>query len=139
MVQTPRNFRLLEELEKGEKGLGSDACSIGLANLDDISMTNWTGTILGPPHSAYENRIYALSIEAGPEYPVKPPVMKFLTRVNLPCVDSEGNVIPQELNALAKWKPETTMEAVLLSLRKFMAQPQNRNLSQPSEGEMYAN
>ena len=36
MAQIPRNFRLLEELEKGEKGLGTGSCSYGLANSDDI-------------------------------------------------------------------------------------------------------
>lgn len=67
-AKVPRNFRLLEELEKGEKGLGAgtcllhftcgctwpncvpEACSIGLDEGDDLLMTNWNGTILGPPH-----------------------------------------------------------------------------------------
>lgn len=136
-VQIPRNFRLLEELEKGEKGMGNDSCSIGLDDMDDISMTNWNGTILGPPHSAYENRIYSLSIMAGEAYPSKPPVLKFLTKINLPCVDGSGNVLDEKLPALAEWKPETTMENVLLALRKYMASTNNRNLPQPPEGETY--
>jgi ubiquitin-conjugating enzyme E2 variant len=67
-AKVPRNFRLLEELEKGEKGLGAgeyrhnlprdrvnltsslEACSYGLAEGDDMLMANWNGTILGPPH-----------------------------------------------------------------------------------------
>ena len=33
----------------------SEACSYGLADGDDLLMSNWTGTILGPPHVGYHN------------------------------------------------------------------------------------
>lgn len=45
----PRNFKLLDELEKGEKGQNSDGVTVGLAIHDDITLTHWNGTIFGPP------------------------------------------------------------------------------------------
>ncbi|KAI9848125.1 MAG: E2 ubiquitin-conjugating protein mms2 [Thelocarpon superellum] len=86
-AKVPRNFRLLEELEKGEKGLGAEACSYGLVDGDDLLMSNWNGTILGPPHSVHENRIYSVNIHCGDSYPDTPPTVQFVSKVNLPCVD----------------------------------------------------
>lgn len=94
MAKVPRNFRLLEELEKGEKGLGAgesaqggrkggeegggrewsgplrtpadarlEACSYGLDEGDDLLMTNWNGTILGPPHVRRRSRDALLPFE----------------------------------------------------------------------------
>jgi len=47
-VIVPRNFKLLEELEKSEKGLGDMAISFGLVDSGDTFLTEWNGGILGP-------------------------------------------------------------------------------------------
>ncbi|OBA16318.1 uncharacterized protein OGAPODRAFT_16070 [Ogataea polymorpha] len=138
MSKIPRNFKLLEELEKGEKGLGAESCSYGLQDLDDITMTHWNGTILGPPNSSHENRIYSLTIECGPEYPEKPPIVRFISKINLPCVDQNtGLVLASKFPTLSSWKRTYSMEILLLELRKEMASGANRKLPQPSEGETF--
>lgn len=124
-------------MEKGEKGLGAESISYGLDSQDDITMTYWNGTILGPPHSVHENRIYSLSIVCDETYPDKPPKVKFISKINLPCVSNDGTVIESSFDILKNWKRTYTMETVLLELRKNMASPSNKKLPQPAEGSIY--
>ncbi|KAG0313535.1 E2 ubiquitin-conjugating protein mms2 [Dissophora globulifera] len=138
MAKIPRNFKLMDELEKGEKGIGDGTCSYGLSDGDDMTLTNWNGTILGPGHSAHENRIYSLRIHCGEDYPNAPPTISFVSRVNLPCVDqTNGKVNPNKLACLSNWKNTYGLETVLIDLRREMASPSNRKLPQPAEGSTF--
>jgi len=140
-ARVPRNFRLLEELEKGEKGLSTEAsvsCSYGLKDGDDNTMSEWACTILGPGHSVHENRIYSLEIHCGESYPDLPPDVKFLTKINLPCVDqTNGKVMANRFPTLGSWSRTFTMEKILVELRRSMAEPANRKLPQPAENAQF--
>ena len=56
-------------------------------------MTNWNGTILGPFGTTFENRIYSLKLVCNNEYPKIAPQIRFINKVNLPCVTANGTVI----------------------------------------------
>ncbi|EAU90018.2 ubiquitin-conjugating enzyme [Coprinopsis cinerea okayama7 len=138
LIQLPRNFRLLEELEKGEKGIGDGSCSYGLEDGDDIMMSNWNGTIIGPGHTVHENRIYSLKITCGENYPDSPPDVQFLSKINLPFVNpNNGKVDASKVNVLANWTRNSSIETVLVEIRKEMASFNNRKLPQPPEGSMF--
>ena len=49
-------------------------------------MRTWNGTILGPPGTAHENRIYSLKLFCDQHYPEQPPLVKFTSRVDMTCV-----------------------------------------------------
>ncbi|KZT70875.1 UBC-like protein [Daedalea quercina L-15889] len=138
MAKVPRNFRLLEELEKGEKGIGDGSCSYGLEDGDDIMMSHWNGTIIGPGHTVHENRIYSLKITCGDNYPEQHPTIQFISRVNLPFVSPvDGKVDASKLPVLANWNKSSSIETVLVEIRREMASFNNRKLPQPPEGSTF--
>uniref|UniRef100_A0A6V7QU90 UBC core domain-containing protein n=1 Tax=Ananas comosus var. bracteatus TaxID=296719 RepID=A0A6V7QU90_ANACO len=137
-VVVPRNFRLLEELERGEKGIGDGTVSYGMDDSDDIYMRSWTGTIIGPHNSVHEGRIYQLKLFCDKDYPDKPPSVRFHSRVNMTCIHHETGVVdPKKFGLLANWQREHTMEDILTQLKKEMAAPHNRKLVQPPEGTFF--
>mmetsp|Transcript_10621 Transcript_10621/g.15912 ORF Transcript_10621/g.15912 Transcript_10621/m.15912 type:complete len:145 (+) Transcript_10621:82-516(+) len=137
-ILIPRNFKLLEELEKSEKGLGDMNISLGLVNQDDIFMSNWNGSILGPIGTIHETKLYEVLIHCGEKYPEVPPNVSFVNRINMGCVDQRsGEVNKSKVHVLATWNRNHSLEQVLVGLRQEMASSVNRRLPQPPEGSRY--
>lgn len=133
----PRTFRLYEELERAEHAqLADQSVSYGLDQGDDQSFTRWNGTIVGPANTVFDNNIYFLSIECGPNYPMTPPAFKFNSKINIPSVNQNNGTLEQSKFSLFKnWNPETTMEKILIAIKTEMVA--NKSAKQPAAGDMY--
>ena len=134
---TPRDFVLLAELEEEQK-CGNSPVSWGLSDPDDSEMVNWTASITGPPKTAFSDRIYQLSVECGPRYPDKPPQVRFVTKINMSCVDVESGAVRTPY--LARWSranDEISIRGCLLDLRMKMQHADERERKQPEAGETF--
>jgi ubiquitin-conjugating enzyme E2 variant len=139
-VVVPRAFKLLKELEKGEKGGAGlpPYLSYGLADADeDEDMRAWTGTILGPAGTTLDMRVLELAIECGSAYPERPPEMRFKTKVNLPFVKGDGTVDLKTLGVAQAWKRNNSIEDALNAVYHAMMRPECRRAPQPAEGTRY--
>lgn len=77
------------------------------------------------PSSPYHPGTFGLILSLPVDYPFKPPVLRFATRIYHPNVtnDSLGNICLGALKA-ENWKPSTKIAAVLEAVRSLLEEPQ---------------
>ncbi|PIK50478.1 putative ubiquitin-conjugating enzyme E2 variant 2-like isoform X2 [Apostichopus japonicus] len=133
----PRSFKLLEELEEGEKTSDDSTISWGLVRDDDDTLTYWQATVIGPSGSPFDGRIFALSITCGPKYPREPPVVRFMNRINMVGVGQDGLLDRKHFSFFKSWKPTSSMKDLLRSIKSHMNDKENKKLPQPPENATY--
>ena len=93
-------------------------CSAG-PEKDDIS--KWDATIFGPEGTPYENGIFKLKIDFTSEYPFKPPIIRFVTKMYHCNINSDGYICLDILNK--NWSPALSIGKVLISICSLLAEP----------------
>lgn len=93
--------------------------SIGLTKENDY--TNWKATIIGSDDTPYKGGLFELEISIPPNYPFKPPKVRFATRIYHPNVNSSGEICIDILKD--NWSPALTLDKLLLSICLLMQNP----------------
>lgn len=94
-------------------------CTAGVVTPGDLS--HWKATIKGPPDSPYSEGLFHLDINFPMDYPFKPPMVRFLTRIYHPNINSEGSICLDVLKQ--NWSPALTIGKVLLSISSLLTDP----------------
>jgi|TARA_B110000091_G_scaffold156943_1_gene167207 ubiquitin-conjugating enzyme E2 D/E len=116
--------------------LGKNPCPFGNATPVGEDLNKWNLVILGPPNSPYEDGTFRVKLRFPPQYPFKPPSVKFLTKIYHPNVTAtEGEVCPTLLSE--NWAPHLNIRYVMECLRTLLLCPNEEDPMDENIGQQY--
>ena len=85
------------------------------------SLYEYEATIIGPIGTPYEGGIFKLSISITKDYPFKPPLVIFNTKIYHPNINSSGSICLDILKT--NWTPALTISKILISICSLLSEP----------------
>ncbi|KAK7750260.1 Ubiquitin-conjugating enzyme E2 1 [Diatrype stigma] len=95
-------------------------------------LTHLKASITGPPGTPYEGGKFIVDVKIPTEYPFRPPIMKFDTKVWHPNISSQTGAICLDTLSTA-WSPVLTIKSTLLSLQSLFESPEPKD---PQDAEV---
>jgi len=96
----------------------------------DDSVFNWVGAISGPVDTAWEGGLFPITVSIHPEYPLKPPRVRFrgvppyhpnIGQFEVNDDDGGFEICASHLNT--DWSPVYTLFSTLMAARSVIAEP----------------
>lgn len=125
-----RHRRLRSEL----KALQSDPPEGIQATPLDRLYCHWQATITGPQGSPYEGGSFFLYMQIPPSYPMKPPIVRFLTRTFHPNISRHGDIGLDSIHH--NWSLALTISKVLISIQSLLTDPYIHTSMEPQIGQL---
>ncbi|CAA9958172.1 hypothetical protein CFE70_001720 [Pyrenophora teres f. teres 0-1] len=125
-----RNRRIAKEIADIQNDQHSKIVVEPAGNGDDL--THLRGQFLGPPDTPYEGATYLVDIKIPSEYPFRPPIMKFETKIWHPNVSSQTGAICLDTLS-SQWSPVLTIKSALISLQSLLSTPEPKD---PQDAEV---
>merc|ERR1711998_426269 len=113
----------------------NEGCSA--APLNDDNPFVWAGSLFGPADTPWEGGIFSMRVFFSPEYPVKPPKVRFTCEMFHPNVYSDGVLCLDIIQD--QWKPIYTVGNILISIQSMLTDPNCASPANPEAAQMYQN
>ncbi|QDS75390.1 hypothetical protein FKW77_002784 [Venturia effusa] len=106
--------------------------------IDDNDLHKWEVLMDGPEQSAYAGGHFTLHLTLPNNYPFKPPILNFATKIYHPNIsnDDKGSMCLGMLRA-DEWKPPNRILAVLELARSLLIEPLPDDAIESSIAEQY--
>ena len=99
------------------------------------NLAQWHGLIFGPEDTVWEGGIFVLSIKFPENYPDKPPVVKFVTKIFHPNVYADGLLCLDILQN--EWSPIYDVKGILMSVRSLLTDPNPNSPANAEAAKLY--
>ncbi|KAL8297312.1 hypothetical protein RB597_006413 [Gaeumannomyces tritici] len=105
--------------------MASPPAGMDIAVPSESDLFLWHVTLQGPTASAYAGGQFGLVVTLPSDYPFKPPLVTFATRIYHPNVtnDAAGSICLSALKP-ENWKPASKLLGVLEAVRALLVEPQ---------------
>jgi ubiquitin-conjugating enzyme E2 D/E len=100
-------------------------------------MSIWEAMIFGPADSPFQGGMFALTIRFPSDYPFKPPIITFKTKIYHPNISAAGAICLDILKS--QWSPALTISKVLLSILSLLTDANPDDPLMPEIARIYRN
>ncbi|KAI1396854.1 ubiquitin-conjugating enzyme/RWD-like protein [Hypoxylon fuscum] len=136
-MSSSRARRVAKELSDMENDKKSSGITAQPAN-NSSDLTHLKACIPGPPDTPYEGGKFIVDVKIPNEYPFRPPIMKFDTKIWHPNISSQTGAICLDTLSSA-WSPILTIKSTLLSLQGLFESPEPKDPQDAEVAKMMIN
>jgi ubiquitin-conjugating enzyme E2 D/E len=105
--------------------------------ISESDMSTWEAMIFGPADSPFQGGMFALTIRFPSDYPFKPPIITFKTKIYHPNISASGAICLDILKS--QWSPALTISKVLLSILSLLTDANPDDPLVPEIATIYRN
>jgi ubiquitin-conjugating enzyme E2 D/E len=101
----------------------------------DADFFAWEAMIFGPTESPFTGGVFRLQIRFPSDYPFKPPLIIFKTKIYHPNISASGNICLDILKG--QWSPALSISKVLLSILSLLTDANPADPLVPEIADLY--